>query len=224
MTIGALINQFRQEHNWTMEEFANKSGMSKSYISMLEKNENPRTKQPITPTMKTISAVAKAMGISVSALMNQLNEHNGKKNILDQLEILPVGEMVMVPVVGMVRAGFGGLAFECDMGTETVDAKTLSGYDRNDFFYLKVKGDSMEPRLYEGDLVLVRRQSSIDSGSYAVVAIDDEEGAIKIVQYDKTSITLVSQNHNYPPRVFRGPEVKRIRVIGKVIESKSKFN
>ncbi len=221
MTIGELIKAFRAERNLNMDEFAKMSGLSKGYISMLEKNENPKSKQPITPTTKTLTAVAKAMGISVPMLMAQLQEE--EQNLPGGMEIYPVEETILLPVVGVVRAGFGGLAFECDMGSETVAKGTLSGYDLNDFFYLRVKGDSMEPRLYEGDLVLVRRQSSVDSGSYAVVTIDDEEGVVKIVEYDKDTIRLISQNHNYPPRIFTGEDVTRIRVIGKVIESKSKF-
>lgn len=220
MTVGELIKAYRSENGISMDEFAARSGISKSYISMLEKNENPRTKLPITPTTKTLSAVAGAMHISVAALMEQLHE-DPDAAILD---MLPVDETVAIPVVGVVRAGYGGLALECDLGTETVGKRTLAGYNKQDFFYLEVKGDSMEPRLFEGDLVLVRRQSSIDSGSYAVVTIDEEEGVVKIVEYDKDSISLISQNHNYPPRVFRGADVERIRVIGKVIESKSKFN
>jgi len=222
MTLGEIIKQYRELYEITMDEFARFSGLSKGYISMLEKNENPRTKLPIMPTTKTLSCVAKAMSISVSELMDKLNQSGNDKN--DYLkDAIPIDKMVLVPVVGQVRAGYGGLAFECDMGRETVDANTLRGYEREDFFYLKVKGDSMEPRLYEGDLVLVRRQSSIDNGSYGVVTIDDEEGVVKIVNYDKDSITLISQNHNYPPRKFTGADVQRIRVIGKVIESKSKF-
>lgn len=218
MTIGEIIKQYRELYDITMDEFARFSGLSKGYISMLEKNENPRTKLPIMPTTKTLSCVAKAMSISVSELMDKLN-----KDETTPPDAIPLDKMMLVPVVGTVRAGYGGLAFECDMGKETVDASTLRGYDKNDFFYLKVKGDSMEPRLYEGDLVLVRKQTSIDNGSYGVVTIDDEEGVVKIVNYDKDSITLISQNHNYPPRKFIGAEVERIRVIGKVIESKSKF-
>ena len=221
MTIGELIKAFRLERNLNMDEFAKMSGLSKGYISMLEKNENPRSKQPITPTTKTLTAVAKAMGLSVPMLMAQLQEED--KKLPGGMEIYPVEETVLIPVVGVVRAGFGGLAFECDMGSESVGKSALNGYDLHDFFYLRVKGDSMEPRLYEGDLVLVRRQSSVDSGSYAVVTIDDEEGVVKIVEYDKDTIRLISQNHNYPPRVFTGEDVTRIRVIGKVIESKSKF-
>lgn len=218
MTIGEIIKQYRELYDITMDEFSRFSGLSKGYISMLEKNENPRTKLPIMPTTKTLSCVAKAMSISVAELMDKLNQTDDAIK-----DAIPVDRMVLVPVVGQVRAGYGGLAFECDMGKETVDAATLRGYSSHDFFYLKVKGDSMEPRLYEGDLVLVRRQTSIDNGSYGVVTIDDEEGVVKIIQYDKDSITLISQNHNYPPRKFTGADVQRIRVIGKVIESKSKF-
>jgi repressor LexA len=218
MTLGEIIKDYRETYDITMDEFARFSGLSKGYISMLEKNENPRTKLPIMPTTKTLTCVAKAMSVSVAELMDQLN-HDA--NILK--DAIPVDKMVLIPITGQVRAGYGGLALECDMGYETVDAATLRGYNKDDFFYLKVKGDSMEPRLYEGDLVLIRRQTSIDNGSYGVVTIDDEEGVVKIVQYDKDSITLISQNHNYPPRKFTGADVQRIRVIGKVIESKSKF-
>lgn len=218
MTIGEIIKEYRREHSVTMDEFAQKSGLSKGYISMLEKNENPRTKLPIMPTTKTLQAVSEVLGVSVSLLMNMLN-NNGEPNV----DAIPMDRTALIPVVGIVRAGYGGLAFESDMGLETVDEKTLRGYSKEDFFYLRVKGDSMEPRLYEGDLVLVRKQTSIDSGTYGVVTIDDEEGVVKIVEYDKDSITLISQNHNYPPRRFSGAEVERIRVIGKVIESKSKF-
>ena len=218
MTIGEIIKKYRENNNISMDDFSRLSGLSKGYISMLEKNENPRTKLPIMPTTKTLSSVAKVLGVSVSELMDNINE-------LKELpkDAIPVDKMVLVPVVGVVRAGYGGLAFESDMGRETVDASVMRGYNHEDFFYLKVKGDSMEPRLYEGDLVLVRRQTSVDSGSYCVVTIDDEEGVVKIVEYDKDSIILISQNHNYPPRKFVGADVERIRVIGKVIESKSKF-
>lgn len=151
--------------------------------------------------------------------MSRLN-HN-ENDIKDHLS--PADRTVMIPVIGTVRAGAGGLALENNGGYETVDSHMLYGYDYDDFFYLIVKGDSMVPRLYEDDLVLVRKQSNIDNGSYGIVTIDDEEGVVKIIQQDKNSITLISQNHNYPPRVFAGDDAKRVKIIGKVIESKSKF-
>ena len=217
MTIGEIIKEYRVKYNITMDDFAQMSGLSKGYISMLEKNENPRTKLPIMPTTKTLAAVSVALNISVSELMDKLGDKTEIKNVIS------ADSFVLVPVMGTVRAGYGGFAVDENTGMESVDIRTLRGYDRDDFFYLIVRGDSMEPRLYEGDLVLVRKQTSVDSGSYAVVVIDDDEGEVKKVEYDKNSITLISQNHNYPPRNFLGDEVERVRIIGKVIESKSKF-
>ncbi len=216
MNLGDIIKEYRVKYGVTMDDFAQMSGLSKGYISMLEKNENPRTKLPIMPTTKTLQAVSQAMNMSIGELMDKLG---GKK----EENFISVERMALVPVVGIVRAGSGGMAMCEDMGTESIDARVLSGYDHNDFFYLVVKGDSMEPRLYEGDMVLVRRQTTIDNGSYAVVTIDEEEGLVKKIEYDKNSVTLISQNHNYPPRKFIGKEMERIRIIGKVIESKSKF-
>lgn len=218
MTVGEIIKDFRSKYNVTMDDFAQMAGICKGYVSMLEKNENPRTKKPITPTTKTLKGVATALGISVSALMDKMNQSDDT-----EVHHYPSERTVIIPVIGTVRAGVGGLALEDNMGYETVDAHMLYGYDVADFFYLTVKGDSMVPRLYEDDLVLVRKQSNIDSGSYGIVTIDDEEGVVKIVQHNKNSVTLISQNHNYPPRVFEGKNMKRIKIIGKVIESKSKF-
>ncbi len=216
MTLGEIIKDYRVKYEITMEDFAQMCGLSKGYISMLEKNENPRTKQPIMPTTKTLQAVAETLNISLSELMEKLNDSQPETNVT-------LEQVVLIPVLGMVRAGVGGLAQEGDCGTESADMKSLRGYARDEFFYLVVKGDSMEPRLYSGDLVLVRKQSGVDSGAYAVVTVDESEGVVKRVEYDKNSITLISQNHNYPPRKFVGEEMERVRIIGKVIESKSKF-
>lgn len=217
MTIGEIIKGYRAKYNITMDDFAQMSGLSKGYISMLEKNENPRTKLPIKPTTKTLSAVSSVLNISVGELMDRLGGRADIKNIIS------ADSFALVPVLGTVKAGYGGFAGDENLGSESVDIRTLRGYNQEDFFYLIVRGDSMEPRLYEGDLVLVRRQTSVDSGAYAVVTIDDDEGVVKKVEYEKDSVTLISQNHNYPPRKFSGADAERIRIIGKVIESKSKF-
>lgn len=217
MTIGEIIKDYRRKYSITMDDFAQMSGLSKGYISMLEKNENPRTKLPIMPTTKTLQAVSGALNISVSELMDKLGDKTEIKNVIS------AESFALVPVIGTVKAGYGGFAGDENLGSESVDIRALRGYNQEDFFYLIVKGDSMEPRLYEGDLVLVRRQTSVDSGAYAVVTIDDDEGVVKKIEYDKDSVTLISQNHNYPPRKFIGEEAERVRIIGKVIESKSKF-
>ena len=81
----------------------------------------------------------------------------------------------------------------------------------------------MEPLINGGDLVLVRKQTSIDSGDIGVFAVDEDEGVVKKVVYGKDFIELHSFNHYYPVRRFENEDVLSVRVIGKVIESKRKW-
>lgn len=118
-------------------------------------------------------------------------------------------------IIGTVRAGVGGIAQEDVIGHEyayTVNAT------KETHFYLKVKGNSMEPRIKEGDLALVRRQSDVDSDDLAIVLVDNEEGVLKKVVKKPNSIELKSFNPYYPTRVFAGKEMDSIKILGKVIK------
>ncbi len=132
---------------------------------------------------------------------------------------MPVGEMVNLPVLGRVCAGYGCLAQQEILYYEPADARYATG----EYFYLLVSGDSMAPEIKENDLVLVKSQTSVDSGDLAVVIVDGTDGVIKKVVYDKTHIHLISFNPYYPERVFENSEVLRIRIVGKVIKSERKW-
>lgn len=69
MTLGEIVRSYRDSHSMTMAEFAERAGLSKGYISMLEKNRNPRTGAPIIPSITTYEGVSKATGLSVQELM-----------------------------------------------------------------------------------------------------------------------------------------------------------
>ena len=76
MTLGELIREYRERHSMSMEEFARLSGLSKGYISMLEKNKNPRNGKPIIPSIATYDGVATAMNVSAAELMEKVGEKN----------------------------------------------------------------------------------------------------------------------------------------------------
>lgn len=136
--------------------------------------------------------------------------------------IFPVDdEYVKIPVVGRVAAGMGCLAEDNIIDYEPISKSSLT--QGEDYVFLNVVGDSMYPKFEEGDLVLVRCQTSVDSGSFAVVIIDGEDGVIKKVVYDKNWIELQSINPMYPPRRFEGKDVLRVSVYGLVREIKRKF-
>ena len=88
--------------------------------------------------------------------------------------------------------------------------------DVSDTIAIKVTGNSMYPKIEDGDTIVVRKQTSVDSGSVAVLLLDGEEGLVKKVNYGDDWIELISFNPDYAPRRFEGEEVTRLQVVGLV--------
>lgn len=74
MKLGELLKSYRTEHKLSMDAFCELSDLTKGYISMLEKNEHPKSKKPIIPSYETIEKIAKGMQISVEALIDKLDD------------------------------------------------------------------------------------------------------------------------------------------------------
>ena len=132
----------------------------------------------------------------------------------------PVGAYMEspVPVVGSVRAGYGALAFEEDYGTEPAPVK-----DPENYFYLVVKGDSMEPRIHDGDYALVRRQPTLNNGDLGVMVFDEGEGTLKRYIRRGNAVILQPFNPDYPEKVIRGADLERLYIAGKVVETQTKW-
>ncbi|MBQ7003118.1 MAG: helix-turn-helix domain-containing protein [Oscillospiraceae bacterium] len=128
---------------------------------------------------------------------------------------------VRIPVIGKVAAGTACLAETNIDEYITCDASLIN--DGYDYCYLRVKGDSMDPLIREGDLVLVRIQDQVDSGTYAVVIVDDENGLVKKVELSKTQLSLISENPYYPPRTFVKNDMNRVHIFGLVVEVRRRF-
>ena len=125
----------------------------------------------------------------------------------------------LVPVVGTVRAGYGALAFEEDYGKEYASVK-----DPQNYFYLVVKGDSMEPRISDGDLALVHRQSTLENGDLGVLVYgSDGEGTLKKYIQRGNSVILHPFNPDYEELVIKGEELDHLYIAGKVVETKAKW-
>ncbi len=92
-------------------------------------------------------------------------------------------------------------------------------------FCLRAAGDSMiGARIYDGDIVFVRKQSSVDNGEIAAVLIDDEATLKRVYYYpDKNKLVLSPENPKYEPFVYIGEELDEVRILGKVVELRAKF-
>lgn len=119
------------------------------------------------------------------------------------------------PLLGIVKAGYNYLVNENIIGYVSID-RELS--DPENYFGLKVVGDSMQPILYEGDIVIVHKQNDVESGQIAIVLVDSEEATIKrVVKYDN-HIELIAFNSYYPPRKLTKKD--NFKIIGKVVEAR----
>lgn len=212
MTIGERIKSLRESKRITQTELAEKLGTTKQNIYKYENGIITNI-----PSDK-IELMAKCFEVSPGYIMGW--EDEDKKQIKGAVPFYPQ-DMVPIPVIGRVAAGYTCLA-ETDIECyELVNPEMLN--DGYEYAYLKVIGDSMEPLLLEGDMVLVRIQETVESGDYAVVIVDDEDGLVKQVEIDSDCVRLISQNPYYPPREFKGRNKNRLRIFGKVVESKRKF-
>ncbi len=94
-----------------------------------------------------------------------------------------------------------------------------------EFFALQVRGDSMEPKFSQGDVVIVRKQDNADSGDIVVALVNGDEATIKRLKKRPEGILLIANNPTYEPMFFSNREIRElpVRVIGKVVELRAKF-
>ena len=201
MSPGKKIKQLREENNLTQTELGEKLNISKATISKYESDK-------VEPSIPTLISMSKLFNVSVDYILG-----NDTVNLENEIKI---DNVVKLPVLGAVRAGTGGWAVEEVVGYEY--AFNIHD-DTSDYYYLKVKGDSMEPHISEGDLALVRKQSDVESGDLAIVLINGDEGVIKKVVKKDGRLELHSFNAYYPVRVFSGQALQDVSIIGKVINT-----
>ena len=166
----------------------------------------------------TIKKLSEIFNVSPVTFVKESDELSEPSNIS---YIIGNKNMYQIPVFESVSAGFGAYA-----SSEVIDYIPViitNPADVEDTISIRVKGDSMQPKIEDGDIIIVRRQTSVDSGDIAVVLLDNDEGLVKKVVYGPTWIELQSINEAYPVQRFDGAEVTRLRVVGKVIGSYKQF-
>ena len=200
--IGNRIEKSRKAVGMTQEELANTLGLNKSTIQRYESGKIEKIKLPI------IEAMANALGVRPEylAAKSDTSESN--------IEVLPNSKVHMIPVFETVSAGFGAYANDCIIDYMPLYIANIS--DVPDMMCIKVTGDSMYPKIEDGDIIVVRRQPIVDNGQIAVVLIDGEDGVVKKINSGNDFIELISINPMYPPRRFEDEDTERISIVGLV--------
>lgn len=184
------------------------TGISKARISQY-------TNGVYVPKSKAACLIARTLGVTEAWLLGlEDNEPSESSDDSEISEVIDDSKIYSIPVFESVSAGFG--AYAANEVVDHIPTIINNPYDVEDTIAIRVTGDSMFPKIEDGDIIVVRRQTSVDSGSIGVVLLDGGEGLVKIIEYGSTWIKLRSINEKYPVMCFNGQEVQRLRVVGKV--------
>lgn len=219
MTLGEIIKQYRSEHNLSMDAFSEKSGISKAYISLLEKNKHPKTGKPIAPSIQSIKQAAKGMSMDFDTLFNRID---GNVDISDSNVTETQRKGITIKVYGRVAAGIPLEMIEDIIDTEEIPVDLAR---TGEFFGLQIHGDSMEPKFSEGDIVIVRKQDDAESEDIVIATVNGTDATCKRLKKYKDGIALLATNPAYEPMYFTNEEIvdKPVRIIGRVVELRAKF-
>lgn len=205
MTTGQNIKKYRLQRKMTLEELSKEIGVSTQAIFKYE--NDIVTNIPL----ERLELLCKVLKVKPQQLISWADDTN-KSSI----------SSVKIPVVGKVQAGLPAEAFEDIIDYEEIPESMARG---GEYFGLSIKGDSMYPRILEGDVVIVRKQSTADSGDIVIALINGDEGTCKQLFKYKDHIELKSFNPMYKPLVYSNEEIESlpVSIIGKVVELRGKF-
>lgn len=200
------LKELRHNANINQNELAKKLGVSRSTIAMWETEKSQ-------PDNEAIIRLADFFDVSTDYLLGIEVMAPPKRSVPD----LP-----WINVLGRVAAGIPIEAVE-----EIIDREQLSPDMDLSYEYigLKIHGDSMEPKMSEGDVVIVRLQDDCNTGDIAVVLVNGDEATCKKIKKMPEGIMLISTNPNYEPMFYSNKQIEElpVRLIGKVVELRSKF-
>lgn len=198
---GRIIKNLLDMKSINQKDLADMTGITEATISRYING----TREPKGSLLRLI---ADKLNVSVDYLMGMEGANNGK---------------YLIPVFSQVAAGNPIFASDEIIDYEEIP---IEWKDKGEFFAVRLKGDSMLPRFAEGDVVIVRKQDSVDSGDLAIVLVNGDEATFKKVELLDNGIVLIALNSAvYTPKVYTNDDIERllVRIIGKVVEARIKL-
>ena len=242
MHLGEIIKEYRDKNKLSMDKFAKMANVSKAYISVLERNQRPKTGKPVIPSIPVIKNVAEAMNMSFDDLFNML-EDNQLISLADDTLISKITDIAtqltstrqervynyaeeqlneqngqihednIVPIVFGRQSAAGSMIHVDDVDAEMgVLPSSIVPNGANEL--VQITGDSMEPLIKKGSEVYLRYQPTVEDGEVAIVRVEDEGVTCKYLFRDGENIVLKSENSKYDDIVV---DANKVSVIGKVL-------
>lgn len=236
--IDKMLVKLRKQKGVTQSQMAKDTGLSRGQIA----NYEVGSRQPDFETLKKLSDY---FGVSADYLLGRdtysvvisagievpspnaggpvyILGENSKGGVSESI-LLDADSIILVPVYGSVAAGMPIEANEEINDMMPMDTRLFStnGYDKSDFFYLRVKGHSMAPTISDGDIVLVRKQPVLENGEIGVLICNsDNEATIKRFRTVDNKVVLIPDNRDYDTQIYESGQCK---IVGKVLSRTSVF-
>lgn len=208
------IKMYMEDKGISRKEFCKRLGFAYSTVTdWLNAEKYPR--------IDKIDMMATFFGVSKADLVElHTATHSPTKPPAPSQQ--PRDKGVRIPVLGRVVAGIPIEAIEEVIDWEEIPQRLAAS---GKFFALRVCGHSMEPRILEGDVVIVRQQEDVESGDIAIVMVNGDEATVKRVKKQEDGITLIATNTSvYEPHFYSNQEIRDlpVRILGKVVELRGK--
>ena len=200
------LQALRKARGYSQQDVANLIGVGRTTYLKYENGDNK-------PTRK-INELARLFQVSTDYLLGNADSPVPAPKVTHYT--------YRIPVLGRVVAGIPIEAIEEIIDWEEIPQKLAAS---GKFFALRVCGHSMEPRILEGDVVIVRQQEDVDSGDTAIVLVNGDEATVKRVKKQEEGITLIATNTSvYEPHFYSNQEIRDlpVRILGKVVELRGK--
>lgn len=204
MSLGSRIRALREQSQLSQKEFAAKMNIANNTLSMYENDLR-------VPNDTIKSKIADYFGVTIDYLLGRAPIETG-------------GDIVQIPVLGSIPAGIPLEAIEDIVDWEDIPKAMCSG--GKEFFALKVKGDSMWPDFLEGDIVILRKTPSCETGDVCAVLVNGDEATLKTVKFaEDGALTIAPKNPSYPPKTFTPEQIQQlpVSIAGVVVELRRKI-
>lgn len=215
-TFKERLRTLRKEHGMTQEELAKRVQLGKQAISQYERGVRE-------PDYDVLSYLCDIFNVSTDYLLGKVDFTTRLVSDEERQMIDNPRKGVKIRIFGRVAAGIPMEMIEDIYDEEEIPSNMTKG--GQEYFGLVIHGDSMEPKMSEGDIVIVRRQDDAETGDIVIATVNGDDATCKRLKKEKNGIWLMGTNPTFSPLFFSRDEMQSIpvRILGKVVELRAKF-
>ncbi|CDA71490.1 sOS-response transcriptional repressors (RecA-mediated autopeptidases) [Ruminococcus sp. CAG:579] len=205
------LKELRQKRKLNMKQAAQQLGIPYTTYVGYEKNERE-------PNSEVLLQLANFYNCSVDYLLGMTPQINSgeaatEETIFDRFDNIKPLALKKFPMLGEIACG------EPIYADEDKETYVMADSDIKADFCLKAKGESMiNARIYDGDLVFIKKMPMVENGDIAAVIIEDEATLKRVYYYpDQNKLILNPENSAFDPLVYIGEELNHIHILGKAV-------